>query len=64
MAHQVDAPGGAGGPVAEPAAAGRRWYSRPPEEVAEALGVQVSAGLTAARAAELLSANGPNALAP
>jgi P-type Ca2+ transporter type 2C len=45
-----------------PAMAGREWYSRSPEEVAEALGVRVSAGLTAARAAELLSANGPNAL--
>jgi P-type Ca2+ transporter type 2C len=45
-----------------PATAGRDWYSRSPEEVAQALGVQVSAGLTAARAAELLSANGPNAL--
>ncbi|MGH3267917.1 MAG: cation-translocating P-type ATPase [Trebonia sp.] len=60
MAHQVDVPGG--DPVAEPAAAGRDWYSRSPGEVAEALGVRVSAGLTAARAAELLSANGPNAL--
>ena len=45
-----------------PATAGRDWYSRSPEEVAEVLGVGVSAGLTAARAAELLSANGPNAL--
>jgi Ca2+-transporting ATPase len=41
---------------------GRYWHSRSPEEVAEALGVGPSAGLTAARAAELLSANGPNAL--
>src|ERR1700746_3070848 len=62
MAHQVDVPGGASGPAAERAAAGREWYSRSPGEVAEALGVTVSAGLTAARAAELLSANGPNAL--
>jgi Ca2+-transporting ATPase len=45
-----------------PATAGRDWYSRSPEEVTQALGVQVSEGLTAARAAELLSANGPNAL--
>ena len=37
MAHQVDVPGGASGPVAEPAAAGRDWYSRSPEEVAEAV---------------------------
>ena len=44
------------------ATAGRYWYSRSPEEVAEALEVGPDAGLTAARAAELLSANGPNAL--
>jgi P-type Ca2+ transporter type 2C len=62
MTHQVDVPGGASGPAAEGAAAGREWYSRSPGEVAEALGVKVSAGLTAARAAELLCANGPNAL--
>jgi P-type Ca2+ transporter type 2C len=62
MTHQIDVPGGASGPAAEGAAAGREWYSRSPGEVAEALGVKVSAGLTAARAAELLSANGPNAL--
>jgi P-type Ca2+ transporter type 2C len=55
MTVQADATG-------RPATAGRDWYSRSPEEVAQALGVQVSAGLTAARAAELLSANGPNAL--
>src|SRR5215469_2631963 len=55
MAVQADATG-------RPATAGREWYSRSPEEVAETLGVEPSAGLTAARAAELLSANGPNAL--
>ena len=55
MTVQADATG-------RPATTGRDWYSRSPEEVAQALGVQVSAGLTAARAAELLSANGPNAL--
>jgi P-type Ca2+ transporter type 2C len=44
-----------------PAQAGT-WYTRSPEEVAEAFGVGAAAGLTAARAAELLSANGPNAL--
>lgn len=38
------------------------WYARSPDEVAEAFGVGPAAGLTAARAAELLSANGPNAL--
>jgi len=55
MTVQADATG-------RPTAAGWYWYSRSPEEVAEALGVGPSAGLTAARAAELLSANGPNAL--
>ena len=43
-------------------AAGRNWYSRPPGEVAAALDVDPAAGLAAARAAELLAANGPNAL--
>ncbi|MEU1284216.1 HAD-IC family P-type ATPase [Kitasatospora sp. NPDC005856] len=38
------------------------WYARPPREVASALGVDPATGLTAARAAELLAANGPNAL--
>ena len=49
-------------PTGHPATAALEWYSRSPEEVAEVLGVGVSTGLTAARAAELLSANGPNAL--
>ncbi|MBO0825607.1 MAG: HAD-IC family P-type ATPase, partial [Actinobacteria bacterium] len=39
-----------------------RWYSRSPEEVAEALEVHPATGLSGARAAELLSANGPNTL--
>ena len=43
-------------------AAGRNWYSRPPGEVAAALDVDPAVGLAAARAAELLAANGPNAL--
>jgi P-type Ca2+ transporter type 2C len=38
------------------------WYARPPEAVAKDFGVDPAAGLTAGRAAELLSANGPNAL--
>ncbi len=45
------------------AAHGDHWYRRSPEEVAQALGVGPAGGLTAARAAELLKANGPNALA-
>ncbi|MFG2294447.1 cation-translocating P-type ATPase [Streptomyces sp. NPDC048603] len=38
------------------------WYARTPEEVAAAFGVDPAAGLSAARAAELLAAHGPNAL--
>ncbi|MFF2354591.1 cation-translocating P-type ATPase [Kitasatospora sp. NPDC058115] len=38
------------------------WYARTPEEVAARLGVDPAIGLSAARAAELLAANGPNAL--
>ncbi|MFE6866184.1 cation-translocating P-type ATPase [Kitasatospora sp. NPDC057692] len=50
----------------QPGPAGRgeteRWYARSPEEVAARLGVDPAFGLTAARAAELLAVNGPNAL--
>ncbi|MFF0449935.1 HAD-IC family P-type ATPase [Streptomyces sp. NPDC004609] len=45
-----------------PAVEGPAWYSRTPEDVASAHGVDPAAGLTAARAAELLAAHGPNAL--
>jgi P-type Ca2+ transporter type 2C len=38
------------------------WYSRSPAEVAARLGVEPATGLTAARAAELLARDGPNAL--
>ncbi|RJQ92296.1 cation-translocating P-type ATPase [Amycolatopsis panacis] len=38
------------------------WYSRPVHDVATAFGVDPSAGLSQARAAELLAANGTNAL--
>src|SRR5262249_50460169 len=38
------------------------WYSRTPEQVAADLGVDPDVGLPAAKAAELLQANGPNAL--
>jgi Ca2+-transporting ATPase len=55
MAVQADATG-------QPATAGRSWHSRSPDEVTAALGVDPATGLTAARAAELLAANGPNAL--
>ena len=46
----------------QPATAGQNWYSRSPDEVTAAVGVDPEVGLTAARAAELLSAHGPNAL--
>jgi Ca2+-transporting ATPase len=48
--------------VGQPATAGRNWYARSPERVAADLGVEPAVGLSAARAAELLAANGPNAL--
>ncbi len=38
------------------------WFSRSADDVAAAFGVDPAAGLPAGRAAELLSANGPNAL--
>jgi P-type Ca2+ transporter type 2C len=43
-------------------AAGRDWYACTPAEVAAAVGVDPDVGLPAARAADLLAANGPNAL--
>ncbi len=55
MTVQADASG-------QPVTAGQDWYSRSPDEVTAALDVDPAVGLTAARAAELLSANGPNAL--
>ncbi|MGE5287747.1 MAG: cation-translocating P-type ATPase [Micromonosporaceae bacterium] len=55
MAEQTAAPGSR-------APAEDDWYLRPPDEVAEALGVDPAVGLSAARAAELLSAHGMNAL--
>jgi Ca2+-transporting ATPase len=55
MAVQADAKG-------QPATAGQNWYARSTDDVVAALGVDPAVGLTAARAAELLAANGPNAL--
>ncbi len=46
----------------QPATGRQNWYSRSPDEVTAALSVEPAVGLTAARAAELLAANGPNAL--
>jgi len=39
-----------------------RWYALAPDEVAKKLGVDTAGGLSAAKAAELLTKNGPNAL--
>ena len=44
------------------ATADRAWYACSPAEVAADLRVDPATGLTAARAAELLTAGGPNAL--
>lgn len=41
---------------------GEQWYARSSEAVVTALGVDPAVGLTAARAAGLLTAHGPNAL--
>src|SRR5262245_1416668 len=40
----------------------REWYAQPADAVATALGVDPAVGLSAARATDLLTANGPNAL--
>ncbi|MFD7394395.1 cation-translocating P-type ATPase [Streptomyces virginiae] len=46
----------------QPPPAGDGWYMRSPEEVVAAFDVDPAVGLSAARAAELLAAHGPNAL--
>src|SRR5215469_8475733 len=46
----------------QPTTTAPNWYARSPDEVTSAFSVDPAAGLTAARAAELLAANGPNAL--
>jgi Ca2+-transporting ATPase len=55
MAVRADAGG-------RPTTASRNWYALSPDEVTAALGVDPAVGLTAARAGELLAADGPNAL--
>ncbi|MFF3446249.1 cation-translocating P-type ATPase [Streptomyces sp. NPDC002667] len=50
------------GPKAPERAAPELWYARDPLDVASAFGVDPASGLTAARVAELLAENGPNAL--
>jgi Ca2+-transporting ATPase len=47
-------------PTGQPS--GADWYKHTADEVAAAFGVDLAGGLPAARAAELLAANGPNAL--
>jgi len=42
--------------------AAEKWYRLPPDDVARRLGVDPAVGLSAAKAAELLKKNGPNAL--
>ncbi|MER5350223.1 HAD-IC family P-type ATPase [Kitasatospora sp. NPDC002551] len=54
MAEQAGRPG--------PQEAPEPWYGRTPQEVADRLGVDPAVGLSAARAARLLAAHGPNAL--
>ncbi|GCE00767.1 cation-translocating P-type ATPase [Embleya hyalina] len=49
-------------PLGEQPASGDGWYTRTPEEVAAEFGVDPAVGLSAARAAETLTARGPNAL--
>src|SRR6478609_5094988 len=39
-----------------------RWYALSPDEVAQKLAVDPASGISAAKAAELLKTNGPNAL--
>ena len=50
------------GATGQSATASRDWCSCSPDEVTAAFDVDAAVGLTAARAAELLGANGPNAL--
>ncbi|MET7775450.1 MULTISPECIES: cation-translocating P-type ATPase [Streptomyces] len=46
----------------QPRASGDGWCTRAPEEVVAAFGVDPAVGLSAARAAQLLTAHGPNSL--
>jgi Ca2+-transporting ATPase len=61
MTAHADTQGQGQGP-GQLAAAEGEWYARSPEAVAQAFEVDPAAGLSAARAAQLLGANGPNAL--
>jgi P-type Ca2+ transporter type 2C len=61
MAEQAQA-GSAADTVAGASGGSPTWYALAPGDVAGRLGVDVATGLSAARAAELLKQNGPNAL--
>jgi Ca2+-transporting ATPase len=61
MTDKTVAPGAADA-SAGATAPGEKWYALSPEDVASRLGVDTTTGLSAATAAELLKANGPNAL--
>jgi Ca2+-transporting ATPase len=50
-----EAPASAGGPA-------EKWYALSPDDVVQRLGVDTAGGHSAAKAAELLKTNGPNAL--
>ena len=49
-------------PPAQADAASDRWYALSADDAAQRLGVDPTAGLSAAQAADLLSSRGPNAL--
>jgi P-type Ca2+ transporter type 2C len=49
-------------PIQDASTGDARWYTRAPDDVASTLGVDPTVGLSAARAEELLRANGRNAL--
>ena len=53
---------GTGDGSAAVAVTAERWFALSPDDVARKLGVEVAGGLSAAKAAELLKTNGPNAL--
>ena len=55
VAPSPDAPSG-------PGQSADKWYALSPEDVAGRLGVDPTTGLAAAKAAELLKTDGPNAL--
>jgi Ca2+-transporting ATPase len=61
-ADEVTDVAAAGAPGSTAAGPTDAWYARSPAETGRALGVDLKSGLSAARAAELLRRDGPNAL--